>query len=340
MDNFIKLPADERKLYFEQVANNMKLSPEIIEKDFWVCLTLQKLFSLSEIGNYLIFKGGTSLSKSYQVIKRFSEDIDVSIDRAFLGFDKEKDPEAGKSNKEKQRRLESLKISCQNIVKKKIQPLLNKEFSTIISKKETWSLILDSNDPDLQTLIFNYPTAFIKQATSYLMPSVKIEMGARSDHWPNENKSFSSLVAQMFPQVFKNPSIIIKTLSIERTFWEKALILHAEYHRPLEKITPPRLSRQYYDIYQLYKQGFHKKAMEQKELLKRVAEHKTIFFRSSWAKYLEAYSDTIHIAPRMERISDIEEDYKKMEIMFFEKPPEFSDILNSLKDLESMLNNK
>src|SRR6266496_5227371 len=113
MDAFAQLPASERRMYFEQTAARRGVSPQIVEKDFWVCWTLKELFRLPDIGQHLIFKGGTSLSKVFKIIERFSEDIDVSIDRSWLGFGGANEPEAGGSNKEKQRRIEALKIACQ-----------------------------------------------------------------------------------------------------------------------------------------------------------------------------------------------------------------------------------
>src|ERR1017187_4128559 len=113
MDAFAKLNAQERRIFFEGTATPRNMQGPIIEKDFWACWTLKALFGLPTIGEHLIFKGGTSLSKVFKVIQRFSEDIDVSINRSFLGFGGENEPEAGASNKEKQRRIEALKAACQ-----------------------------------------------------------------------------------------------------------------------------------------------------------------------------------------------------------------------------------
>jgi predicted nucleotidyltransferase component of viral defense system len=101
MDQFVRLPRDERSLYFVQVAERLRLSPQIVEKDFWVCWTLHALFGLPDLGAALIFNGGTSLSKVYQLIERLSEDIDVSIDRASLGFGDNQDTAAAPSAKER-----------------------------------------------------------------------------------------------------------------------------------------------------------------------------------------------------------------------------------------------
>jgi predicted nucleotidyltransferase component of viral defense system len=99
MEDFARLPAEERRLYFEQAAAQLGMSAQIVEKDFWVCWILRRLFLLDEFRDHLTFKGGTTLSKVYRVIERFSEDVDVAIERGFLGFDGENEPEKAKAGK-------------------------------------------------------------------------------------------------------------------------------------------------------------------------------------------------------------------------------------------------
>lgn len=228
---------------------------EIVEKDFWVCLTLKELFQLPAIGEHLIFKGGTSLSKVFKVIERFSEDIDVSIDRGFLGFGGANEPEVGASNKEKQRRIEALKVACQQKIATELLPALEAVIKSKVRRDEKWSLRSDDDDPDNQTLLFDYPTSFSPDATGHIRRAVRIELGARADHWPCETKTITPYVADAFPQGFREASCTVKVLSVERTFWEKATILHAEFHRPPDKAMPERFSRHYSDLYDLIRKG-------------------------------------------------------------------------------------
>ncbi|MCI0533692.1 MAG: nucleotidyl transferase AbiEii/AbiGii toxin family protein [Verrucomicrobiales bacterium] len=340
MDVFAQSSVEVRRLAFEQAAAARQLSPQIVEKDFWVCWTLKRLFVLPTIGEHLIFKGGTSLSKVFKVIERFSEDIDVSIDRGFLGFGGDNEPEAGGSNKEKQRRIDALRVACQQKIANELQPALEAIIKSKVRSDETWSLRTDTTDPDGQTLLFDYPSAWPVAGVAYVRQTVKIEMGARADHWPCEAKPITPYVAEEFPQAFRETSCTVKVLSVERTFWEKATILHAEFHRPADKAIPDRFSRHYCDFHELIRKGVAKSATERLDLLERVARHKSLFFRSSWAKFGEAAKGTLKISPRDERVSALREDYTRMQEMFFGEQPEFGAMMAALREWETQFNRK
>ena len=159
--------------------------------------------------------------------------------------------------------------------------------------------------------------AFLRRRTGYIRRAVKIEMGARADHWPCETKNMTAYVAEQYPQGFREPTCTVKVLAVERTFWEKATILHAEYSRPADKPIPKRFSRHYCDFYELIRRGVAARAVAQPELLKRVAEHKGLFFRSSWARYSEAARGTLRISPPAPRLEELRQDYARMQEMFF-----------------------
>jgi hypothetical protein len=338
MDSVLQLTPKQRSELFIAAAQQSGIDVVVLEKDFWVCWTLKELFRLPTIGEHLIFKGGTSLSKVFKLINRFSEDIDVSIDRSFLGYGGVNEPEAGASNKEKQRRVEGLMAACQQKIADELTPALRGAIQGKISRTDNWSLLPDESDPDKQTLQFAYPSSLPAGESDYVRRSVKIEMGARSDHWPYETKSMTPYVAELFPQGFKQASCDVKVLAAERTFWEKATILHSEFHRPVEKPAPIRLSRHYYDFYELIRKGVAQRAVEQIELLNRVAQHKSLFFKSSWAKYGEAVKGTLKILPPEHRIAALQSDYANMREMFFGEPPKFDSILASLKEWEREFN--
>lgn len=341
MDRFVRQSDSERRRYFEQTAERMGLSPQIAEKDFWVCWTLQKLFALPEVGRLLIFKGGTSLSKAYRLIERFSEDIDLSIDRAGLGFgDKGDDPEAMISGKERRRRLDRLKEACQRKVAEELRPAMSEVVKTVLPDDTAWSLTMDEDDPDRQTLLFAYPGSIGEAPATYIRPAVRIEMGARSGHWPSDQVRIASYVAERFPAAFATPDFTVKVLAAERTFWEKATLLHAEYHRPPEKGLPLRLSRHYYDTARLISAGVGARAIGRPELLRRVVEHKKIFFSSGWAHYDEAVRGSLRLMPHPGRIQPLAEDYDRMREMFFAERPTFTEVLRILGEWERDFNQR
>lgn len=340
MDTVLQLTPKQRVELFEQTALQTGMDAVIIEKDFWVCWTLKELFRLPVIGEHLIFKGGTSLSKVFKIIGRFSEDIDVSIDRRFLGFGGANEPEAGATNKEKQRRIKALKDACQQKILGELLPALETVIKSKVHRDEKWSLRSDDDDPDKQTLLFDYPTSFASDASGYIRRAVKIEMGARADHWPCETKTLTPYVAEQFPQGFREPSCAVKVLAVERTFWEKATILHAEYYRPPDKAMPDRLSRHHCDFSELIQKGVAKEAVTQLELLARVAQHKSLFFKSSWANYGAAARGTLRIAPPEHRLKMLQEDYTKMQEMFFAEPPSFGSMIEVLRRWESEFNHE
>jgi hypothetical protein len=338
MDSVLQLTPKQRSELFIGAAQQSGIDVVVLEKDFWVCWTLKELFRLPTTGDHLIFKGGTSLSKVFKLINRFSEDIDISIDRGFLGYGGANEPEAGTSNKEKQRRIEGLMAACQQKIADELTPALRGAIKEKISRADNWSLLPDESDPDKQTLQFAYPSSLPAGESDYVRRSVKIEMGARSDHWPYETKSVTPYVAELFPQGFKQAACNVKVLAAERTFWEKATILHSEFHRPVEKPTPVRLSRHYCDFYELIRKGVAQRAVEQIELLNRVAQHKSLFFKSSWAKYGQAAKGTLKILPPAYRIPALHSDYANMREMFFGEPPKFDSILSVLKEWKNDFN--
>lgn len=334
MKDFTKRPASERMEFIIQASLKSGLAKPIIEKDFWVCWVLTKIFSLPGISEHLLFKGGTSLSKAYGVIERFSEDVDISIDRAFLGFGGDNDPFAAPSRTAQDKKLESLQAHCIEAVKSKIAPALeqaiNEELLSPIK------LEVDSQDP--LALLFTFPSVE-STAFSYITPYIKLEFGARADLWPQTVRKIRSYLSDAFPDLLsEGDGFEVPLLSAERTFWEKVTILHQEYHRPESKPLPLRLSRHYYDLFCLLGSDIGKGAKEDLELLKLVVAHKLIFFRSGWAKYENAVPGTLRLVPGSTRLPELESDYLRMESMFFADPPSFDVVIERLREFEEEFN--
>ena len=337
MDKFVLLTHKDKRAYFEVAAANMSIMPQLVEKDFWVCWVLKILFSLPEIGTHLTFKGGTSLSKCYNVIKRFSEDIDISIERPFLSKTHAIEPDKEKSNKENQKRLKELQLVCRTKIDEMILPRLKQAIAKVLFDSEEWKVELDPDDADGQTVLFIFPHAMMSHAESYVRSSVKIEFGARADHWPVETATIVPYIVNVPGEQFIEGASV-RVLAAERTFWEKATILHMIYHYPSEKNVPLRMSRHYHDIYAMADSPIYKRALESISLLKHVADHKTLFFKANWAHYDEAKPGTLRLVPRDNQVSQLKNDYRQMQQMFFEEPPSFERIIERLRGTEEQIN--
>jgi len=338
MDDFARLPSVERRLYFEQTAARLGLSAQVIEKDFWVCWSLKRLFALDGFREHLTFKGGTTLSKVYRVIERFSEDIDIAIERDFLGFGGPNNPEEGKTGKEQQRRIDRLKLACQTAITDQLMPQLLTALTAALGRGADWLLSLDPADPDRQTLLFAYPGSIRGDLSPYFSTSVRIEFGARSDHFPVEQASVTPYVADAYPEAVGEPQARVRVLTAVRTFWEKATILHALHHQPEGKRVGPRVSRHYYDIYQLSRSPVLEQALNCVALLDRVAMFKSVYFKVGWAKYEAARTGHLRLTPPTHVLDQFRKDYRDMRPMFFREPPTFDQILAVLPDLEQRIN--
>jgi len=211
---------------------------------------LDKLFRLPKWGEHLTFKGGTSLSKGWKLIERFSKDIDIVINRGVIGFDGDNAPEAAPSRKQRDKRLKRLRFACQECVRDEIQPALLAAIAADMPDAINWELIADPADPDQQTLLFNYPTAFPAGA-AYLRRAVKIEMGARSDTDPSETIVVNPYISEAFPDLLSTATVEVRAVMPKRTFWEKAMLLHEETFRPADKRRKEYMARHYYDLYRL-----------------------------------------------------------------------------------------
>ena len=199
---------DRRDLFTEVAAERGNISTAVIEKDFWVCWTLKQLFTLDRSPARLIFKGGTSLSKVYGVIERFSEDIDLSLNREDLGFVGEYDPYAAISGKKAKALVEEIVALCRAKVASELGPELEESIESVLGPPDgvaDWSLEADADDP--QTIYFKYPAGIgsggQEGPSSYIPRVVRLEFGVRSDHWPAEEHEIRPYAAEVMPEQFK-----------------------------------------------------------------------------------------------------------------------------------------
>lgn len=332
-DAYLTLSARERLELLDAGSRATGIAPAILEKDYWVCRSLGSLFALPDFAAHLIFKGGTSLSKVFRLIERFSEDIDVSFHRDFLGFGADYDPEAA-SGKEQRRRLDALKAACVECIRERLLPALKAKFTEDLPRDDDWSLEIDPQDS--QTLLFRYPQAG-SSGIAYIQTSVRIELGARSDHWPQARHEIRSLIGEALDLSIGLATV--ETLSAERTFWEKATLLHAECHRDPKQAMPARYARHYHDLARLAESEIAEGALRDVELRKRVVAHKSVYFRSGWARYDLAEPATFRLVPSQERMAELERDDEAMQEMFFSAPPRLEDVIRTLSALEEKIHN-
>jgi len=337
--SFARLPADERAVVFSEAAARRGIDVAIVEKDFWVCWLLDRLYILPDQPRF-VFKGGTSLSKAYGAIFRFSEDVDISIDRSHLGFSGDKDPAEARSGKAAGKLVASLVAAVHAYVSDVLEPTLARAIDNALGPRITagWNLTLATSADGSPLLNFAYPSHKAAEPTGYIPPLVILEPGARGEPAPTEHLPVSPYAAEDFPALFSQPATTVEVLSVNRTFWEKATLLHAEFHRPADKTTAPRLSRHYYDLAQLATGPHRATALSHTPLLHAVADHKDLYFRSSWARYDTARPGTLRLAPPKARLQELRDDYVAMRPMFFNEPPRFDEVLEVLADLEAEIN--
>jgi nucleotidyltransferase AbiEii toxin of type IV toxin-antitoxin system len=335
MDQFARLADAERRDVF-LAASGPRRSSAIVEKDFWVVWTLRHLSSLDTQHPQFIFKGGTSLSKGYGAIARFSEDVDLGIHRSWFGFDDAVLLGSGRSRK---KAIDALAGAVASYIERQLHPALEELSQRELNQSGLFAI--DARSVDRQTLLFNYPS--VTSRSEYVENAVRIELGGRSDHEPHDVRTITPYVSDKYPGLFSLPSVSLDVLDAKRTFWEKATILHNIAHLSPSRLLPSRYARHYYDLSELTKLNIGMEAVKDTDLLHAVANHKRYFFpdtraRSSDPLYEQARPGTLRLIPGPERLAEVVRDYEAMEEMFLEDPPQFEVILQNLRQVEALIN--
>jgi hypothetical protein len=331
-----QMPARDRADLFTETAARKALPEAIIEKDFWVCWMLKQLFSIDALTGRLLFKGGTSLSKIFHEINRFSEDIDLAVDYVALGFKGERDPRRQDISKTKRAGiLDEMMAECRRYIGSEFLDVLTARCGEILGATDAWSLRVSEQDPNV--IQFRYPTAITKNL-DYVSPQVVLELGTHAEFVPHDRFTIRSFAAEEFPNVVADGDVAVVALLAKRTFWEKATILHAEYYRPPEKPIPDRYSRHYYDVAMLSQGPIRADALADRDLLTQVVRHKETFYPSAWARYDLARPGSFRLPPVENRVAALERDYRNMNVMIFGDAPKFDWIMETLKALEQEIN--
>jgi predicted nucleotidyltransferase component of viral defense system len=335
MNTFIKLSSDERNLYCRQAAEKLDspLPASVIEKDFWVCWILFLLNDIPELNGNITFKGGTSLSKAWGLIDRFSEDIDIAINRKVFGQEPPYGAEDAESNSQRKMRLEDLEekngIFINDFLLSKLQDKICEHLSV---DEFTLTAISKGNEVNIE---FKYPGT-LKNELGGLLPVVLIELVPRADEFPNEKRKITPIIYEVFEDILGEGSFNILSLSPERTFLEKLFFIH----ETLEGFNKgsERKSRHYYDLLKLYRAGVFEKIKSNRELLQIVVEHRKTFFRYNTLDYNGILSNGVHFFPPKESWPDWRGDYNRTAVMIYKEIPSFNDLMSFAEKLEYEFN--
>ena len=329
MKNVASLNRSAREELFLITARERALPEAVIEKDFWVCWTLDYLFHVSPWKEHLAFKGGTSLSKCFNLIHRFSEDIDLILDWRLVGCEKD-EPWAERSRNQQDKFNKAVNARTETFLSEEFSPKLETDFRELL--EDDFQLNIDSSDP--QTVCFAYPRLFSEGA---ILPIIRLEIGALAAWTPTQEAMISSFAAEQYPQIFHQPAISLRTVSPERTFWEKATILHKEAFRTNGKI-PPRYSRHYYDLWCMAQSPVKTAAYRDPDLLRQVVAFKDRFYPAGSAHYELARPGTLRLLPPEDCLPALKTDYEHMKNMIFGEKPAFEEILRIICIVEAEIN--
>ncbi len=340
-ESFLVLPDQDRRDVFEAVASRLDTLPGYVEKDFWVCLVLEVLYNwLPDEHPRLLFKGGTSLSKAFRLIKRFSEDIDIVVFRDDLGFEGERDPTIATnlSNTKRKALFEELRKACSSYIRGELKTAVKRRIDEIV---EGCQVRPDEDDVNGQTLLVEYPALFPSGDAAYVASRVKIEAGAKSLLDPSLDRTVTPYIAE---ELFDWPFDVgdIRVIAPECTYWEKVLILHGahcryrdEQHLPADK---GRISRHYYDVAMITATKLGRSALSNVDLLDSVRNHNLIAFRQAWKRLEEAVPGSMRLVPRGELHTVVERDYKAMQGMILGDGPDFGWVMEQLHFAEATIN--
>ncbi len=320
----------ERQVLFQNTAAQKGMHAAIIEKDFWVCLTLDYLFHKCPWKKSFSFKGGTSLSKAYGLIERFSEDIDLILDWRVIGYNINQ-PWENRSNSKQLKFNDEANFRAADFLRHSFLPAFQSDMGEILGTDAIVYIAVE----DAQTVNFSYPCEFAEPA---ILRVIRLEIGALAAWTPAQLAVIKSYAAEEYERVFKQPQTEILTTSAPRTFWEKVTILHHEAHRPVSSPFRKGYSRHYYDLFCMAQTQVKKESFAQLELLQRVVKFKQKFYPRGWAHYELAKPGTLRLLAPAYNEKALRDDYKFMQNMLFGTIPSYENIMATIAELEREIN--
>ncbi len=334
MKQIASLSADDRRALFTETGAQKGLPPFHVEKDFWVCWVLSTLVQHPESGPNLTFRGGTSLSKAWGIIERFSEDIDLAMSREWMG-NAESPSEAGITSSEKERRLKALRDECREMISGVLLPILKAAVNDLAGPESLRVEPLETaRDPFC--LYFEYPGTGLQPPANYNKAVVKVELSGRADGWPMAERVIRPYIAEAFPRETGDPALLLSCVRPERTFWEKAALVHEQNVRPGDRALAPRQARHLADLVRLWSAGVSS-ADGFATLFEGVKHHRRTYFDYKWVDYDMLGAGDLKIVPPDSRLAEWRADYEAMRAMFFGKPTAFDEMVAELRAIEERL---
>lgn len=328
-DAFLQLSPGEQTEILQTCAGKLGRRPEHLEKDVWICWVLQGLFTMP--GRLpMAFKGGTSLSKVYGAIRRFSEDVDITID--YKSLDQTVDPFDPKvSRTAREKYSDTLRTKLAEHTKSVIRP----HFENLVTQLAQKPSNPISISEDGEKLLIPYPSRF------GAAESIFLEFGGRNVISPNEEHLLRPYIAPELTDL-QFPEATACVLIPSRTFWEKATLIHVACNRCDPKLDADRQSRHWHDLAILADHDIGKAAIPNRGLLEDVVKHKNVFFRASYTNYEACLSGGLRLIPKAPLLEALSSDYAKMITagMFDGEPPTFDSILHRLDKLEQEINTR
>ena len=331
-DSYFSLNSQDQKEILQTAAARLGKQAAVLEKDIWLCWVLQQLFSMPN-AHPMAFKGGTSLSKIYNIIDRFSEDVDITLD--YRHFDDDFDPfQEGASKTQIRKFSDRLKGYVNDYANKVVKPYLEAA-SQSLETRDGHTLRIDETG---EKIWFIYPSA-IEERDAYFTSDVLIELGGRNVIDPNERHSITAEIAPLTTDL-TFPEAEVTVLSPSRTFWEKATLIHVECMRGRLKESPERLSRHWYDLTRIAKHQSGINAINDRALFEDVIQHKKVFFNASYAHYDNCLAGELRLLPDSDCQAGLRTDYEAMQRsgMMYDQPVSFDDLISSISDLENQVN--
>lgn len=324
--NWIELPEEQQKKYINTIGIENGISAETVEKDWWVTLVLRALFS-SSFADHISFKGGTSLSKCWNLIERLSEDVDIAIDREFLGF---------RGELSKTQISDKLRRASCSFVRDTMRYELEKQIinlgipSSLFNVKVNITPIT-TTDPEIIEVHYHS----LLPLSTYVLNKVIVEVSGRSMNEPLEEVKVNSIISQSLPNAkFADKLFQIKAVSPKRTFLEKAFLLHEEFAKETKDIRIERMSRHIYDLEKLMNTPIAQKALLDNELYKAIVEHRRKFIGIKGFNYDTLMPKTISFIPPHEIIPYWKDDYSRMQsTMIYGESLPFDKLIERIADL-------